>query len=236
MNKLYILVGFTLNFSLLFAQECNKNVYSEDEAMKLSAYGKNLEKSILEKNPADTALIAKLKGDFSSDLCGYTDDESVKLSNYLKALEKQDSINKKVAEPVIETKIETVTKETETVVEKPLTPISNTTGNTKTVETLLFESNSSQLKVAEISAIIAQLKANKKLTVNIDGYTDADASSEFNMALSKRRAKTVKDYLISKGISASRITINAHGEDNPVADNNSEEGKAKNRRAIISIK
>ena len=234
MNKLYILVGFTLNFSLLFAQECNKNVYSEDEAMKLSAYGKNLEKSILEKNPADTALIAKLQGDFSSDLCGYTDDEAVKLSNYLKALEKQDSINKIVAEPVIETTIEKVIETvTETVVEKPSTPTSKTL---KTVETLLFASGSAQLKVAKMTAIVSQLKADSKLTVNIDGYTDADGSEELNIALSKKRAKSVKDYLISRGIKADRITTNGFGKANPIADNNSPEGKAQNRRATISVK
>ncbi len=235
MNKLYILVGFTLNFSLLFAQECNKNVYSEDEAMKLSAYGKNLEKSILEKNPADTALIARLQGDFSSDLCGYTDDEAVKLSNYLKALEKQDSINKIVAEPVIETTIEKVkeTVNTETVVEKPSTPTSKTIS---AVETLLFASGSAQLKVAKLTAIVNQLKADSKLTVNIDGYTDTDGSDELNIALSKKRAKSVKDYLISRGIKADRITTNGFGKSNPIADNNSPEGKAQNRRATISVK
>ena len=235
MNKLYILVGFTLNFSLLFAQECNKNVYSEDEAMKLSAYGKNLEKSILEKNPADTALIAKLQGDFSSDLCGYTDDEAVKLSNYLKALEKQDSINKIVAEPVIETTIEKVkeTVTTETVVEKPSTPTSKTIS---AVETLLFASGSAQLKVAKLTAIVNQLKADSKLTVNIDGYTDTDGSDELNITLSKKRAKSVKDYLISRGIKADRITTNGFGKSNPIADNNSPEGKAQNRRATISVK
>ena len=235
MNKLYILVGFTLNFSLLFAQECNKNVYSEDEAMKLSAYGKNLEKSILEKNPADTALIARLQGDFSSDLCGYTDDEAVKLSNYLKALEKQDSINKIVAEPVIETTIEKVkeTVNTETVVEKPSTPTSKTIS---AVETLLFASGSAQLKVAKLTAIVNQLKADSKLTVNIDGYTDTDGSDELNITLSKKRAKSVKDYLISRGIKADRITTNGFGKSNPIADNNSPEGKAQNRRATISVK
>ena len=203
--------------------------------MKLSAYGKNLEKSILEKNPADTALIAKLQGDFSSDLCGYTDDEAVKLSNYLKALEKQDSINKIVAEPVIETTIEKVieTVTTETVVEKPSTPTSKTL---KTVETLLFASGSAQLKVAKMTAIVSQLKADSKLTVNIDGYTDTDGSDELNITLSKKRAKSVKDYLISRGIKADRITTNGFGKSNPIADNNSPEGKAQNRRATISVK
>ena len=106
MNKLYILlVGFTLHSSLSFSQgDCNKTVFSEEEAMKLSAYGKDLEKRILEKNPADTALIAQLRGDYSKDLCGYTDSSVIKISIYLRELEKKDSINNipPVIVPVVE--------------------------------------------------------------------------------------------------------------------------------------
>jgi outer membrane protein OmpA-like peptidoglycan-associated protein len=226
MNKLFILVGFTLNFSLLFSQECNKNVYSEDEATKLSTYGKNLEKSILEKNPADTALIAKLQGDYSQDGCGYSDDEVIKISKYLRELEKLDSINKIVPEPA------PVVDTTPVVVPEPIvTPVVVAKSGT-----VLFASNSSQIKVAKLDELVSQLKADPKLSINLDGYTDATASSEFNLALSKRRSKAVKDYLISKGISASRISTNAHGESDPVAPNDTEEGKAQNRRVVVSIK
>ncbi len=231
MNKLFILVGFTLNFSLLFAQECNKNVYSEEEAIKLSTYGKNLEKSILDKNPGDTALIAKLKGDYSTDLCGYTDESVIKISNYLKELEKLDSINKIIKEEVIE-----VAKvEEEPIKNIEAKPTTIPTPSPK-VETLLFEKNSAQIKASKFAGFIGELKANKDANVTIDGYTDADASDEYNLKLSQKRANAVKSYLISKGIAASRITINAYGETNPVADNETPEGKAKNRRVVISVK
>ena len=233
MNKLFILVGFTLNFSLLFAQECNKNVYSEEEAIKLSTYGKNLEKSILEKNPSDTALIAKLQGDYSTDLCGYTDESVIKISNYLKELEKLDSINKIVKEVPVPVEIPKEIEEVkEPIVAKPVvTPIS-----TPKVETLLFEKNSAQIKASKFASFVSELKANKNANVTIDGYTDADASDDYNLKLSQKRANAVKSYLISKGIEASRITINAYGEKNPVADNETPEGKAKNRRVVISVK
>jgi outer membrane protein OmpA-like peptidoglycan-associated protein len=80
------------------------------------------------------------------------------------------------------------------------------------------------------------MKEDPKLSISLDGFTDATASSEYNLALSKRRATAVKNYLVSKGIKASRITSNAHGEENPIADNATPEGKAQNRRVSISIK
>jgi len=238
MNKLYILVGFALNFSMLFSQDCNANLYTEDDAIKLSAYGKNLEKSILDKNPGDTALIAKLQGDYSTDLCGYNDESVIKISNYLKELEKLDSINKIVKEEIVKEEVvkvipvETKVKE---VAEVKTTELKTKTTGLKTSE-VTFASNSSQLRRAKFDGILAELKADPKAKVEIEGYTDADGADEFNLALSKRRAKTVKDYLISRGIKADRITTNAYGEQKPVADNSTEEGKSKNRRVVISVK
>lgn len=229
MNKLLILVGFTLHFSLLFSQDCcNMNTYTEDETMKLSAYGKALEKSILEKNPGDSSKIASMTGDFKNDCC-YSDSSVIKISNYLKELEKLDSINKIVPvvepEPVVEEPVVVETPVVAPVVPKPASDIM-----------VLFPSNSSQFKVSSLDEIVKAMKADPKLTLALDGYADATASSEFNLALSKRRAKAVKSYLISKGIAANRITSNAHGEDNPIADNTTEEGKAQNRRVTISVK
>lgn len=227
MNKLLLVVGFTLNLSLLFAQDCNKNVFSEEEVMKLSAYGKDLEKRILEKNPGDTALIAQLKGDYSKDLCGYTDSSVIIISNYLKELEKKDSINN-IPPVVVPVEVVEVTPPTPPAPPAPAAPEYD--------KTILFGVNSSVIKVAKLDALVAQMKADPKMTIQLDGYADATASDEFNLALSKRRARAVKDYLVSKGIAASRITTNAHGEKDPAASNDTEEGRALNRRVTISIK
>ena len=223
MNKLIILVGFTLHFSLLFSQDCcNMNVYTEDETMKLSAYGKALEKSILEKNPADSVNIARMAGDFKNDCC-YSDSSVIKISNYLKQLEKLDSLTKVVViVPVIEP---VVVVEPPVVVPQP-----------ERTNTILFPTNSSTFKVANLDALVETLKKDKGLSINLDGYADATGSEEFNIALSKRRAKAVKNYLVSRGIEADRITSNAYGEGKPVADNNTAEGRAQNRRVTISMK
>jgi len=66
-------------------------------------------------------------------------------------------------------------------------------------------------------------------------YTDNVGSEESNKLLSENRAKAVKDYLITKGISADRITAIGYGELSPVADNDSEEGRAVNRRVEFKV-
>jgi outer membrane protein OmpA-like peptidoglycan-associated protein len=234
MNKLFILVGFTLNFSLLFSQECNKNVYTEDEVTKLSNYAKNLEKSIIEKNPKDTALIAKLQGDYSTDLCGYNDESVIKISNYLKELEKLDTIDKIVKEEIVDT---LSNKDNQNEKGKESFNLrTNKNNSLNSMETLLFSPNSSQIKSAKFTDLIKELKADTKSKIIIDGYTDGDASDKYNLELSKKRANAVKSYLISKGIDKSRIIINAYGEQKPIADNKTIEGKAKNRRVVISVK
>jgi OOP family OmpA-OmpF porin len=69
--------------------------------------------------------------------------------------------------------------------------------------------------------------------IEIGGHTDADGHESSNLKLSQRRADTVKNYLVKKGVPASRMTAKGYGELHPVADNKSPEGKAKNRRVEL---
>lgn len=230
MNKLLILVGFTLQFSLLFGQnDCNKNLFTEDEALKLSAYGKKLEASILEKNPADTALIAKMVGDYSKDLCGYTDEEVIKISNYLKELEKKDSLNN--IPEVVEVAKDSIPEDV-----KPKTTVDDAKSALNYSKTVYFDVNSAKPKNLDLDGLVTMLKENKKLNVLLVGHTDASGSDNLNLNLSIQRSTAVKKHLVSKGITPSRITVKGEGESKPVADNETEEGKAKNRRVEISLK
>ena len=79
------------------------------------------------------------------------------------------------------------------------------------------------------------LNGNKKYRLMISGYTDNVGSAESNKKLSDERATAVKDYLVNKGVDATRISTYGYGETNPVADNNTEEGRAKNRRVEFDI-
>lgn len=72
--------------------------------------------------------------------------------------------------------------------------------------------------------------------INITGHADASGSNKYNMELGQKRALSVKEYLVNKGVAADKITTGSRGEEEPVADNNTPEGKAKNRRSEIIIK
>lgn len=84
-----------------------------------------------------------------------------------------------------------------------------------------------EAKITEVSEL---LKQNPDYTVLLEGNTDSIGSSEYNMGLSKRRAEAVSKVLQSHGIEAARITTTGLGEDNPIATNETKEGRAQNRR------
>jgi len=79
------------------------------------------------------------------------------------------------------------------------------------------------------------LKERASTRVEIQGYTDYVGTSTYNKQLSIERAKTVKDYLVSKGIAKNRLTTVGYGEHDPVGNNNTEEGRALNRRIVFRI-
>ena len=67
------------------------------------------------------------------------------------------------------------------------------------------------------------------------GHTDSTGNAAYNLALSTRRANAVKDYLVSKGIEKNRVYTEGKGLTQPVADNRTREGRAKNRRVEIEV-
>ena len=81
------------------------------------------------------------------------------------------------------------------------------------------------------------LKKNPELIIRIEGHTDDIGSMEYNLNLSSKRAQSIKDYLVGKGIDEWRITTTGLGYTQPIADNESPEGRALNRRAeIVPVK
>ena len=81
-----------------------------------------------------------------------------------------------------------------------------------------------------------ELRAHPEIArVQIEGHTDSTATKQYNQRLSEQRAAAVKTYLVSKGIGPDRLTTRGFGEDRPVADNGTEEGRFKNRRVDFKI-
>lgn len=84
------------------------------------------------------------------------------------------------------------------------------------------------------------LKDNTKVQVTVEGHTDSKGTDEYNQRLSERRAKAVKQYLVSRGVEASRLDTVGKGEKEPIADNtksgkDNPEGRAMNRRAELKV-
>lgn len=78
------------------------------------------------------------------------------------------------------------------------------------------------------------LQQNTHVGINIVGHTDDRGSEQYNQGLSERRANAVRDYLRARGISGSRMTTSGQGESNPVASNDTADGRARNRRVDIT--
>jgi len=87
-----------------------------------------------------------------------------------------------------------------------------------------------------IDDALAKIRATDIEMVIATGHTDSVGSDAYNQKLSERRAAAVKDYLVSKGIAASKITTIGKGESQPVATNKTAEGRQKNRRVDIEFK
>lgn len=87
-----------------------------------------------------------------------------------------------------------------------------------------------------VKEIILFLKNNPNSTVNVDGYASSEGALIVNEKISKSRANSFKNHLVSKGISADKIITAGHGIENPIASNDTEEGRQKNRRVEITIK
>jgi outer membrane protein OmpA-like peptidoglycan-associated protein len=90
-----------------------------------------------------------------------------------------------------------------------------------------------QLKLNSVADALTQQDPDSKLVV--EGHTDSQGGDSYNQDLSQRRAKTVGDYLVTRGIAADRVTSQGFGSSRSVADNKSAEGRANNRRVEIVV-
>lgn len=106
------------------------------------------------------------------------------------------------------------------------------------LEQVYFDTGKSTLKPAShktLNDLVEVLKLKTTMMIEIQGHTDHVGKEEENLSLSQQRAEAVKQYLVSKGIDGSRIQAKGYGSGMPVADNASEEGKAKNRRTSLKV-
>ena len=87
----------------------------------------------------------------------------------------------------------------------------------------------------ELDKVVELMTKNPTLRIELGGHTDNVGRPEANQQLSEQRAKAVYDYLINKGIPSDRLSYKGYGETQPVAPNDTDEGRSENRRTEIKV-
>jgi outer membrane protein OmpA-like peptidoglycan-associated protein len=111
-------------------------------------------------------------------------------------------------------------------------------GATIVLNNVFFETNQWELKpesMIELDRLATLLKNNPEKKIEIGGHTDNLGSDEANLTLSNNRAQSVVDYLVKKGIAVNRLTAKGYGESVPIATNDTDAGRSKNRRTEFRV-
>lgn len=111
-------------------------------------------------------------------------------------------------------------------------------GESFVLRNVFFDFDKSTLKKeseVELNKLVNYLTSNKGIKIEIGGHTDNQGSESYNERLSNDRAKAVYDYLVNKGIDSKRMSYKGYGMSKPVATNDTEEGRALNRRTEFTI-
>ena len=108
----------------------------------------------------------------------------------------------------------------------------------KLMKQSLFEFDSAKIaedNYAGLDVVSDFLKENPNISVKVDGHTDNVGSKEYNQKLSERRAEAVANYLKEKGVNSTQISTEGFGFSKPIASNDTEEGRAQNRRTELKF-
>jgi len=114
--------------------------------------------------------------------------------------------------------------------------VAHTPNKTITTYDITFDLNKADIKpesMNEINRIKKLMDENPNLVYEVQGHTDSTGSPESNQALSEKRAQAIVDKLVELGISPNRLSAVGKGQYAPIADNSTEEGRAKNRRVVF---
>lgn len=131
---------------------------------------------------------------------------------------------------------EPVNESKSVVMDLPLVPIKS--GAVITLKNVFFETNSTELKeesAVELMKLVQLMNQNPNVDIEIGGHTDNVGTAEYNAKLSMARAKSTMNFLVEKGINPKRMTAQGYGAKKPIGDNNTEEGRALNRRIEVKI-
>lgn len=107
-----------------------------------------------------------------------------------------------------------------------------------TLKNVYFDTDKATLRESSNDALndlLSALQTNPAMEIEIAGHTDSKGDADYNRKLSQRRAESVKQYLVKRGIDEDRLKAKGYGESEPIATNETEQGRQKNRRTEVRI-
>jgi len=138
--------------------------------------------------------------------------------------------------PPVKKNVDSVVKVTPPVVNQSVFEVKK--GDKVVLKHVLFVQSKAELlpeSYVELDRLLATLKQNPRVTIEVSGHTDNQGARDLNIKLSEERAEKVKDYLVNHGIESKRINVIGHGPDKPISPNDTEENRRLNRRVEFEI-
>ncbi|MEJ0055155.1 MAG: OmpA family protein [Bacteroidota bacterium] len=114
----------------------------------------------------------------------------------------------------------------------------HTVGKVMRLDALIFQQRSAIISpesYPELNTVAQMLHSNPKMVIQLEGHTDTRGDAKMNLKLSEQRVDAVRDYLISKGVSKSKVKLKAYGGTMPISRENTEEAHKLNRRVEARI-
>ncbi len=215
-----------LNLETLKTEATVARMEADRAQLQLSLQAEEVERERLEKEKA-----IELASQIATE-AEMTQAELEAAQKYAKAQEKVAELAKQEADLAFE-EIDSLRRQLETLAARETVD-----GLVMTLGDFVFDSASANIKQAAVdnfNKVLEFIDGYPDRNIRIEGHTDSSGSDSFNLNLSQKRAEAVKELLVDYGIISSRIEAIGMGESLPVADNNTEAGKAKNRRVDIII-
>ncbi|VAW48130.1 Flagellar motor rotation protein MotB [hydrothermal vent metagenome] len=215
-----------LNLEILKTEATVARMEADRAQLQLSLQAEEVERERMEKQRAL---------DLASEIANQAEMTQVELdaaNAYGEAQKKVADLAKQEADLAFE-EIDSLRRQLETLAARETVD-----GLVMTLGDFVFDSASANIKqtaVDNFTKVLEFIDGYPNRNIRIEGHTDASGSDSFNLNLSQKRADAVKALLLDYGVEAGRIKAAGMGESLPVADNNSEAGKAKNRRVDIII-
>jgi outer membrane protein OmpA-like peptidoglycan-associated protein len=207
------------------------DIYLMPVAKRLLLTGSTLDQKTIKPISAKLTIELRGSGDrFDMQTNGRYEQEIKRLGKYVFAASAEGYLNATDSIVVDDAELTPFVKD---IVLQPIE-----VGVTVRLKNIYFDFDKTTLKsesFVELNKVVDFLKQNSNVEIEISGHTDSKGSDDYNLNLSQGRSQAVVDYLISQGIDEYRLTAHGYGETKPIDTNDTDDGRANNRRVEFTI-